>query len=328
MSDNIGKISVIIPVYNAEKYLEKCVNSLLKQTYGDLEIILIDDGSKDGSGALMDGYAEKDERVTVVHKENGGVSSARNLGLQKARGEYIAFIDADDYVANDYFEVLYSEALSSGADIVCCDCEWIVDGKKYDEVKMVSKRRIVTEKSDYYFDVATQDEFYNRVVWGKIIKAEFAKKFSFEKDIKYGEDTLYMFNILSLSPKCLLTEYVGYYYIQNTNGAMLVAGDCNPLVKIQQLASYRYLFLTCDDVTEKARAAIIDLYAHMILGAVVVCFRQKTKECYKKYKPQLLSCANEVKPYKKYVQRYFRMSLTFFRKTPGLCRIAYCLFKR
>lgn len=101
-------ISVIVPVYNTKAYLGRCVDSLLRQTYRDLEIILVDDGSTDGSGELCDSYAAGDERVRVFHKENGGSSSARNLGLDKAAGEYVGFVDSDDYVDPDMYERLYA----------------------------------------------------------------------------------------------------------------------------------------------------------------------------------------------------------------------------
>ena len=106
-------ISIIVPVYNTEGYLTKCVDSLRAQTYADLEIILVDDGSTDGSGALCDRFAAEDRRIRVLHKENGGSSSARNLGIAKAKGQYIGFVDSDDYVDADMYEKLYA-ALQSG----------------------------------------------------------------------------------------------------------------------------------------------------------------------------------------------------------------------
>lgn len=100
---NNPKISVIVPVYNVEKYLRRCIDSILAQTFTDFELLLIDDGSKDNSRDLCDGYAMKDERVRVFHKKNGGVSSARNLGLDNAKGEWVSFVDADDYLDNCYY---------------------------------------------------------------------------------------------------------------------------------------------------------------------------------------------------------------------------------
>lgn len=114
-------VSVIVPVYNAERWLRCCVDSILAQTFTDFELLLIDDGSKDNSGAICDEYALKDSRVRVLHKENSGVSSARNVGLDNALGEWIAFVDADDYINRDYLEILIETVCRKNAEIVFCD---------------------------------------------------------------------------------------------------------------------------------------------------------------------------------------------------------------
>ena len=112
-------VSIIIPVYNAEKYLEECLESVVNQTYHNLEIILIDDGSTDKSGKICDEYAQKDSRIKVIHKQNEGISQARNIGIEMAKGEYIQFVDSDDYVDLDLVETAYSLARKNEADIVC-----------------------------------------------------------------------------------------------------------------------------------------------------------------------------------------------------------------
>ena len=117
MKRDMAKVSVIVTVYNVEKYLNKCVDSLLAQTLSDIEILLVDDGSTDGSGRICDDYAGKDSRVRVIHKENGGVSSARNKGLFEASAEYVGFVDSDDYVAEDMYECLYSNLKKEDADV-------------------------------------------------------------------------------------------------------------------------------------------------------------------------------------------------------------------
>ncbi|MDE6851318.1 MAG: glycosyltransferase [Lachnospiraceae bacterium] len=114
-----GLISVIVPVYNVKNYLHRCIDSIINQTYSNLEIILIDDGSTDDSGQICDSYQDIDKRIRVFHKKNGGASSARNLGLDKARGEFIGFVDSDDYIRKDMYESLYS-GMKDDVDIVCC----------------------------------------------------------------------------------------------------------------------------------------------------------------------------------------------------------------
>ena len=113
------KISIIVPVYNVEKYLEKCVRSILAQTFTDFELILVDDGSPDSSGAMCDQFAEQDQRVKVIHKENGGLSDARNAGIEIATGEYLGFVDSDDYIADDMYELLYTNIVKD-ADLSIC----------------------------------------------------------------------------------------------------------------------------------------------------------------------------------------------------------------
>ena len=115
------KISIIVPVYNCEKYIEECVSSILAQSFSDFELILVNDGSKDGSGALCDVLALSDARIRVFHKENGGAASARNLGLDNAKGEFIAFMDADDTACPDFLERLFGAAEKNNADLVMCD---------------------------------------------------------------------------------------------------------------------------------------------------------------------------------------------------------------
>ncbi|MBA1325633.1 glycosyltransferase [Enterococcus faecium] len=110
-------MSIIVPVYKVEKYLRKCVDSILAQTFTDFEVILVDDGSPDNSGKICDEYAEKDNRVRVIHKENGGLSSARNAGIDVARGKYLGFVDSDDYIDEDMYEILYENLKIHDADI-------------------------------------------------------------------------------------------------------------------------------------------------------------------------------------------------------------------
>lgn len=121
------KVSVIVPIYKAESYLYKCIDSLLTQTLADIEILLIDDGSPDGSGMICDEYARKDSRVKVFHKSNGGVASARQCGLDHACGEYVIHADPDDWVESDMLQSLYEKAVEEDADMVICDFYYEID---------------------------------------------------------------------------------------------------------------------------------------------------------------------------------------------------------
>ena len=141
MTKKDPKISVIVPVYKVKQYLEKCVNSITNQTYKNLEIILIDDGSPDGSPALCDKLSKTDNRIKVIHKENGGVSSARNTGLANATGDYIAFVDSDDWIELETFEECYKKAKKEKSDIVQFDLNK-VKGWKYEKNNQVVRSNI------------------------------------------------------------------------------------------------------------------------------------------------------------------------------------------
>ena len=135
-------ISVIIPVYKVEEYLCRCVDSVLAQTYGNLEIILVDDGSPDGCPAMCDAYAGQDARIRVIHQENAGLSGARNAGIDAARGQWLAFVDSDDYLAPDFLECLYRACVDTGSELSVC--RWIyVRGEAVD----VYKRQVFIRKT-------------------------------------------------------------------------------------------------------------------------------------------------------------------------------------
>ena len=130
------KISVIVPVYNVEAYLEMCVESILKQTYTNLEILLVNDGSTDNSGELCDQLAQRDQRIRVIHKENGGLSDARNRGIEEASSDLIGFIDSDDYIDEDMYETLYRQMLESNADLSMCG--------HYDVYHQIPEKQVAT----------------------------------------------------------------------------------------------------------------------------------------------------------------------------------------
>lgn len=201
------KVTVIVPVYNGEAFLRRCMDSILCQTYGNLEVIVVDDGSTDRSGAICDGYAEKDSRVRVLHQENSGVSSARNLGLQAATGEYIVFVDADDRVSETYV----SNLMASEADYVAAGCfaqdgagnwtRWRNDPMET-RVAQVRKCPELLEK----IPVGT--------VWGRRYKRRIIRenKLQFAPRIHRGEDTLFNLEYLSCCGDVTVTDAGDYWY--------------------------------------------------------------------------------------------------------------------
>jgi len=215
----MNKISVIIPVYNTENYIKRCIDSVCSQTYGNIEIIAVDDGSTDNSGAVLDELAEKDRRIVVIHKENGGVSSARAEGVYAATGDYIGFVDGDDTIDPDMYEILLKNLLDSNADISHCGF-----------------RMIVGERTDYYYNtdkyivcsgedaavMLTEGSLIEPALVTKLFKSELIKKACRNKvldGISYLEDLLLNYITFSESHITVFQDVCKYNYIVRANSA-------------------------------------------------------------------------------------------------------------
>ena len=212
MSDSL--ISVIVPVYNSEQTLNRCIDSILGQTYRNFELLLINDGSKDRSGEICDEYARKDSRVKVLHKENGGVSSARNVGMDNARGEWFSFVDSDDWVEGDILESMYKTALLSGCSLVTCDfieiknrgvryCnsfDWT--GESGVDVNTLCKKELLEVVLSLSYGV----------VWNLLIDRKLIESLSFDVNLKYGEDNLFLFKLHMRTNKHFHLRRYLYHY--------------------------------------------------------------------------------------------------------------------
>ena len=212
-------VSVIIPVYNCENYIEKCIESVLLQSYENFEMILIDDGSPDNSGAICDKYAEKDSRVRVIHKSNGGVSSARKKGIENSTSAYISFIDSDDYIEPDYLEKLMNAAQKTDSDVVCCNC---IDEGITGQPNICIEKEQTLDSVQSMLDCYFSGQRFAYVIWGKVFKKSIAEKLEFVK-IRYTEDTHMMLQAFTLSKKISLIPYSGYHYIAQPDSAMAVS---------------------------------------------------------------------------------------------------------
>lgn len=201
------KVSVIVPVYNAEKYLEKCVNSIVNQTYKNLEIILINDGSKDNSLALCKKF-NADARVVVIDQENRGAAGARNSGISIATGDYISFVDADDWVENTFIEKLVNLIQSTDSDISICKIVRTKNPNKKVHTKKI--QNYIFDKTQALKEMLTANKFHGGVVV-KLFKREIIKEIKFDTSIYYGEDLFYSFNCFNLCKKISYTNEKLYY---------------------------------------------------------------------------------------------------------------------
>ena len=206
-------ISVIVPVYNVEQYLEKCVNSIINQTYKNLEIILVDDESTDSSGELCDKLAGKDDRIIVIHKKNGGVSDARNYGIEKAKGNYIGFVDSDDFIDEEMYEKLYEVLIKEDADVVECGFKIVYPNKI--ELFTEQKYYKVCNKEEYLEEFLIIEKIFGSV-WTKLIKSDIAKKVTFPVD-KINEDAYYSYNLIENANKFIIFDKPYYNYFMRKN---------------------------------------------------------------------------------------------------------------
>lgn len=214
------KVSIIVPVYKAEAYLHRCVDSILAQTFTDFELLLIDDGSPDKSGEICDVYAQKDNRVRVIHKENGGVSSARNIGLNNACGDWTTFVDSDDFLDISSLEIMYELTNRYDSDLYCF---------KY---RITNEYNIGTNKQEYQNSTIcnmSKDSMIKKILTyqtncgpcAKLFKTEKLKNYSFDETLRIGEDLLLNLSYISdLQKSIIYSETSVYNYFMNTQSVM------------------------------------------------------------------------------------------------------------
>ncbi len=208
-------VSIIVPVYNVKPYLERCVNSLIGQSYQELEIILVDDGSTDGCGDLCDVLMSRDKRIWVVHQENQGLSAARNAGIEAAQGEYLCFVDSDDYVNPEYVKYLYEMCTENEADIAICGH---LITKKGDYFKPIDFSKPV----DVYFREEIFDRFYTDmhgsivIAWNKLYKRMCIGDIRYDVGMIH-EDEATTFKFLYNAHKIAFGREVGYYYFDRSD---------------------------------------------------------------------------------------------------------------
>lgn len=223
---SMPKISIIVPLYNSEKYLARCIKSILNQTFKNFELILVDDGSIDGSLSICEGFAEKDTRIKVIHKENGGVSTARNTGLEIAVGDYITFVDSDDYIEPNMYEQMMNKALEYDCDVVLCDCLKEFDGYSeiyshnirsgfYDYKRLKTEyypHLLVTEKIEYPATISNC-----RLLWKNALNTP---QMRYEQGIRYSEDLLFGAKLIYNAKSFYYMKGCAYYhYVINNDSA-------------------------------------------------------------------------------------------------------------
>lgn len=260
-------VSIIIPVYNTADYLENCLNSFLAQTYNNLEIICINDGSTDNSLSLLNHYASIDDRIVIIDQENKGVSVARNSGLDISKGEYIAFIDSDDWVDLNYIEILYSIAFENNSDIV--SCSFSVESEISESGLRVKDSNKIVKSVDFIDFYKTRKGY----PWGTLIKKEIIKDLRFRADVKKFEDELFWFELASRSGSnnygisvCNLDLY--HYFFRRNSAVqrnMLLFNELN------------ILFNNCCDILENSKTDAGKILCSSMCMGRCIYYRQRNK---------------------------------------------------
>lgn len=282
MRDNV--VSIIVPVYNMEHYLKKCIDSLTNQTYRDIQIILVDDGSTDHSSSLCDMYAREDNRITVIHKVNGGLSDARNAGLTKATGEYITFVDSDDYVDLHYVEKLLQALIQNGSDISVCAERRYSDKDGIDNFFRSSYRKIslpitmsnVDGLKNYFYQ-----DLFDASSWGKLYRAQLLDDIVFPVG-KIHEDIGTTYKIFLRANMITFIPDEMYFYFQR-KGSILHSGvkEKNLLDGIELVEKQKQE--TCSQYPEVLRAAncrCFSMYSYVFLSSYRTSLSEYSKKAW------------------------------------------------
>ena len=250
-------ISVVVPVYNVEHYLKKCVDSICHQTYRNLEIILVDDGSTDRSGSLCDEFATSDSRIRVIHKSNGGLSDARNAGMELASGEWWMFVDSDDYIAPDTAETLLLAAVENHCEIAVCNMMRIYeDGKQEPFYCPVTEPTIWA--GEQRFETLRQPSVCN-----KLFRADLFKELRFPKR-KFYEDTFVYHVLAHRANRIALTGLSGYYYLSRRESILGQSQFTDRYFDYVEAIHERAMFLFNHGISRYGEEACLSLYAAIV----------------------------------------------------------------
>lgn len=245
-------ISVIVPIFNVEQYLPKCLNSIINQTYKNIEIILINDGSTDSSGKICDEYEKKDKRIKVIHKENGGVSEARNVGIKISKGRYITFIDADDWIEKDYFGIVNNFLLEYTPDMLINNYikvdnngDIIINFKSNKNVVELNKRDALLEM--------LKGKLFGWYPFATFYKKEICQKMEFQINISFGEDLLFKYEFIKkYANNIVYMPLFKYYYMQRESSS------CNSYTISRKIDDLKVLKLIINNENDEINKILIN----------------------------------------------------------------------
>lgn len=253
-------VSVIIPVYNGEKYLNECIKSICKQTYKNIEVIIIDDGSTDDTHNICDSWAAKDSRIIVIHKNNEGVSAARNDGIKRSTGKYLYFCDSDDLVNKNCIEVLHRAITNSNADMALCTYADISEYNREPIEKLTSS----TVDGDNILLLIMSDKRYAGYLWNKMFRRDMINGIRFDTRLKYCEDLVFCLKYLEKVNYGVMVSESLYYYRDNPSGAMNQSFNVNRLSYIlsqEFVCDYLLKHCTNEEIKKTEHYRLAQLYS-------------------------------------------------------------------
>ncbi|MGL5933455.1 MAG: glycosyltransferase family 2 protein [Cetobacterium sp.] len=255
----IPEISIVVPVYNVEKYLEQCLDSILAQTFENFEVILVNDGSTDSSGEICDRYTELDKRVKVYHKKNEGVSSARNMGVEKSKGKYLIFIDSDDYITANYCKVLKDFIEELDVDIAVCRMAREIP--RIENLSNYSKTIFPREKSLIQM---FRGKLYRFSLSGKMYKTDFVKRYKFPKGMIH-EDMATTYKYFLEAKNIAYIDYVGYVYFYRENSILTKKYNAK---RLDAFIHWKEILELTKDESENLLKEIYKRYLHWIVDNI------------------------------------------------------------
>ena len=251
------KVSVIVPIYKVEKYIHRCIDSILKQTYSNLEVILVDDGSPDNCGEIADEYASKDQRVVVVHKENGGLSDARNAGMKYINGEFIVFVDSDDWIEKNMIERMVHTSLKYKADVVQSAFYYAYDDKRLLDNRYSSTKDepVILDNRSLMYELVTNEKVKN-FAWGKLYKARLIQDIPFKKGVLF-EDVFWAHKVMHRVDTYVMIHEPLYHYYQREDS--IVATYTPKNLDILKGLKERHIFIEkyYEELTDESYQMII-----------------------------------------------------------------------
>lgn len=294
------KLSIIIPVYNLENYIATTLESLLAIRFSfDYEIIVVNDGSTDKSEAVIRDYQQKFTPIVLYTIENQGVSNARNVGISKATGEYITFVDGDDTVEPDFFEKAVQELDNGGYDFVQGNYR-IVDGDNISYIQFVSKDMVITEKDKMFEKMFGVEKLIHNTVWGKVYRAEIIQSVLFDQTLKIAEDQKYIFDVIKKSKKIKLLSGVGYNYFQRNTSAMHDANINKDIDKLKVLSYFKKYINNNNALLNIERHELITL---LNMYVTIALNGGDNRECYRRI------CSLNIKPIRDDLNNKTRLKL-------------------